>query len=326
MRKIDGVDIGYASDRVFPAVADLSEAFTRRMTLGMSFLDDALYGILPTDLILIGAKTGVGKTQICTQIAAAAALEGKKVVLLALEAEPREIEMRLLYTLEMQMYFADKERAPSEQIHYRFWRFGQMDLILQRYREKAIKLFREKYKNLITVYRKESFSVMHLYDVIDAAREEGVELIVLDHFSYLDIEDSKDMWQDQRKLIKQIRTLNVHSEIPFVVACHVRKDIDKLLPNIDDFEGTGHIGKNCTIAVMLQPAPNGYNPTTKVSETLCSIPKMRTGGMGNLIGVLQYSLRYQCYSPLYSLARVVGKSIENLPLEEYPDWAKKLQP
>ncbi|HND85068.1 MAG TPA: DnaB-like helicase C-terminal domain-containing protein, partial [Pseudobdellovibrionaceae bacterium] len=36
---------------------------------GISFLDGALDGILPNDLILIGAATGAGKTTLATQLA-----------------------------------------------------------------------------------------------------------------------------------------------------------------------------------------------------------------------------------------------------------------
>lgn len=323
MRKLIGVDIGYASDRVFSAVADLADAAISRTNLGVSFFDDALFGILPTDLILIGAKTGVGKTQICLTIAAEAALTGKRVCLIALEAEPREVEKRLLYTLEMQLYFQDKERYPSEQVNYRFWRFGQMDLVLEKYRAKALEIFREKYKNLITVYREENFDFMQLLDVLDVAKEEGCELVVLDHFSYIDIQDSKYIYEEQARLIKRIRTLNVSSEIPFVVACHVKKKIDNLIPGLDEFEGSGAIAKNCTVAIILQPLPDGYDHVNKVSATIASIPKMRTGGMGSVVGLLDYSIKYQSYSPYYSLAKVINKSVEKIPLEEYPDWAKK---
>ena len=40
------------------------------LSFGVHFLDCSLKGILPTDLIILGAKTGHGKTALATLIAA----------------------------------------------------------------------------------------------------------------------------------------------------------------------------------------------------------------------------------------------------------------
>jgi replicative DNA helicase len=55
---------------------------------GVTYLDAALKGICPNDLILIGATSGAGKTELCAQIARINAKLGKRVNYIALEAEP----------------------------------------------------------------------------------------------------------------------------------------------------------------------------------------------------------------------------------------------
>src|SRR5207302_723892 len=71
----------------------------RLLTFGVEFLDLMLGGIALFDLILIGAKTNRGKTELATIIATMNAARGKRVHYIALEAEDIEIERRTKYKL-----------------------------------------------------------------------------------------------------------------------------------------------------------------------------------------------------------------------------------
>ena len=63
----------------------LAEA-ERALKYHHAFLDDYLRAILPADLILIGAPTGLGKTDLALNIATTNALLGKRVHYFALAA------------------------------------------------------------------------------------------------------------------------------------------------------------------------------------------------------------------------------------------------
>ena len=69
------------------------------LKFGVSFVDDSLLGILPDDLILVGAPSGVGKTQFCVNLALANVSVGKRVHFFALEAGKYEIERRLKWQI-----------------------------------------------------------------------------------------------------------------------------------------------------------------------------------------------------------------------------------
>ena len=62
----------------------------RICTFGIAPLDDALIGILPNDLICIGADSGVGKSEIALDIALHNAYSGKKVGLYFIEGGAEE--------------------------------------------------------------------------------------------------------------------------------------------------------------------------------------------------------------------------------------------
>src|SRR5690348_4241502 len=75
------------------------EMAKRRLSFGVKFLDDALGGIAQKDIVLLGAKTGIGKTTMASIIAESNAEKGRHVHYFALEAEDREIERRIKFRI-----------------------------------------------------------------------------------------------------------------------------------------------------------------------------------------------------------------------------------
>lgn len=61
-------------------------------------IDRALLGMRPGQMIVIGARPGVGKTSFCLNLAVNAAAEGASVALFSLEMSKKEIAQRLLST------------------------------------------------------------------------------------------------------------------------------------------------------------------------------------------------------------------------------------
>lgn len=87
------------SDAVMQCFGNLDEqtkGTTGRIDTGMSDIDRMLGGMLPGNLIVIGARPGIGKTMFALTIAKNAALHGKKVLFHSLEMEASELAERLL--------------------------------------------------------------------------------------------------------------------------------------------------------------------------------------------------------------------------------------
>lgn len=318
------INIKPAIERVPNAICTIARSGLSILPLGIPFIDEALMGLLETDLMILGAKTGRGKTAMAVEIAKYLSKKRRKVTFIALEAEEDEIEMRLLYQIETGLFFRDEERMLGYIINYRNWRLGLLDVPLARYKNEAFMIFREHYATLTTVYRDKSFGFKELEETIDEVT--GVsDCVIIDHLHYLDIDDERDQYRAQSKLIKKIRSLNLFTKVPFILAAHLRKDIETLSPTEDDFMGSSDIGKNATIAMMIAPAPNGYNAQLQTQDTLISLPKTRTGGFGNLVGVLCFSIQHQRYTADFKLAKSSydGKKIEMLEENAWPDWAKK---
>ncbi len=91
---------------------------------GVQYLDRALSGIFPNDLIIVGAATGAGKSELATTIAIHNAELGNRVAFFALEAHHGEIELRTKFKLYARQMRERNMLPPS---------FGYEDFILGRY-------------------------------------------------------------------------------------------------------------------------------------------------------------------------------------------------
>lgn len=303
----------------------LDSSKTSLTEFGNPFLDDALTGLLPNDLCLIGAKSGVGKSQIATAIAGFnCSIRKKNTVFIALEAEPNEVEMRLRYSIEAGLFFKDQFRDRTISVSYRKWRLGFLQDAFRKYKEESIHLFTQRYGTLHTVYRTESYGVKDFERTLEEAKDFG-DLFILDHLHFFDLERQGQENSEVSAIMKKIRSLNLFYSKPFIVIAHLRKNIDTTVPSLEDFMGSSDIGKMCTVAVMLAKDPEGYDVKNQLQKTIISIPKARTGGLGNLVGCLDYSMQHQGYLPRYYLSRVLQfrdkEKIERIANEEIPDWA-----
>jgi replicative DNA helicase len=312
-----------STERVAGIPAKLEQAHNSKTDFGIPFLDDALTGLLPSDLMLVGAKTGRGKTALCVHLARVNAMKKKNVLFLALEAENDEIEMRLLYQIEAGLFFQDEQRDKAANVSFRNWRFGFLRESFKKYQIEAQFIFESRYKTLCTVYRQEAFTLNDLHRVIDRAKE-WADLVILDHLHYIDLVNNSEVNNETSQMIKKIRSLNTFYNKPFIVAAHLRKGVDGLLPQTEDFMGSSDIGKNSTLTLMVTPRPDGYSSVNQTFSTIFSIPKSRTGGIGSTVGLLEFSLRHQMYLSNYRLANVSYKNekVEVIDEKEYPSWAK----
>ena len=84
---------------------------------GIEYLDLATDGLSESDLCLIGAESGAGKTEISTLIAQSALKQQKKVYFFALEAEKYEMNKRIHFRIFSSLI--------ANKVHYRHFVRGK---------------------------------------------------------------------------------------------------------------------------------------------------------------------------------------------------------
>lgn len=312
-------------NRIGDADSHIFDARTITVNTGIAFIDLALRKILPTDLVLIGAKTGAGKTQILTQIAGHMSEQGRKVFYIALEAEQDEIEMRLRYQILVSKIKEDMVFAKLD-LSYRSYRLGELCDEMLKYGNQVDETFIKRFSKLHTMYPKVGFSHLELREVFEKARMDGAEVIFLDHIHFMEtLSGEQESNEGLTQIVKDIRRLNLEYEIPVITAGHLRKDFEKLIPTKEDFHGTSNLSKVSTICILIAKDPEGYDAVNGTQLTYFFIDKSRTGSFGNMIGCMWFATEDNVYREHVALGWAAPdfKNVTLLNLAQYPKWAMR---
>ena len=297
----------------------------RILSFGIPYLDHALTGIAPEDVILCSAKTGAGKTEAASTIGLSVARAGKRVHLFALEAGHLEIERRIKYRLISNLYYEgyNPSRRP---IRYQEWAAGLMDDVLGEYEKKAQERFEAETRNLFTFYKSGDFTGGDFLRVAARIAEE-TDLIILDHLHYVDSDDTNEN-AGYKKITKQIRDSALTHGKPVLVVAHVRKGdrySQQLVPGVEDIHGSSDISKIATKAFMLARAEDQPHEKKHISNTYIQVVKNRTdGSVCRYVAMVGFDLRTNTYCGDYDLFRPIdgGKAMAILSADETPYWAK----
>lgn len=309
------------------AVSQIEKTRGRRSTLlsfGVNYLDDSLDGILPNDLILIGAGSGAGKTELCCSIARHNVERGKRVHYLALEAEYGEIENRILYQMISNNFYNDVDRPRNVKLYYNKWLLGDYGNDIEKYEGEAASEFMRKFTSLFTFYKDKDFNSESLINSVMFAADE-TDLVILDHVHYMDWDDANENLA-LKSIAKTARDLSLSFGKPIILVSHLRKRDkwqDEMCPGLEEFHGSSDLYKIATKAFTI--AAGNYIGSGKY-ETYFRIVKNRiSGSVTRFMGKSIYKPSEGRYENSYEIGKSNqkrGDDFECINESERPDWAK----
>lgn len=302
----------------------------KELTFGVKFLDRALDGIVPRDVVLVGAESGFGKTDLLTICAMNNALGGKRVHYFALEPQPLEIERRIKFKMLARRVREDP-RTYGKTIDFSAWHSGRLDDVTGPHEEEVDAILREQLSTLHTFYRNERGGEFTPADFDRMARNitDETDLICLDHVHYFDHGDDEN--RGQKKTSIAIRDLVLQTGRPVVMAAHLRKRNSgskknaTLIPERDDFEGSSHLFKPVKKAILVAPAfidrPNAWTFPTFIAP----VKNTLDGSRCRYVGLVNFSIRSNTYGEKFTLVRMVknGTAFEDVKPHDLPDWAEE---
>jgi replicative DNA helicase len=295
----------------------------RELRFGVSFLDECLGGILPNDLVVLGAPTGTGKTQITAAIAQANASRGRKVKFFALEAETNEIEMRMLYRRLAHEFFLEAYRYRFAEVQHRLsyaaWYRGHLQDVFAPFEERVTNELAAEMATLSTSYLDAAFTLDDLRR--EVLSDPATQLVVVDHLDFVETGD-RDELRSAKEVMKGLRDIVLRSSIPVIVVAHLRKKDRHQgpVPGLEEFHGSSHITKLATKCVLMAPAPRDTGADPTLWETFMHAPKDRMGGATGYVAKLIYDIRMQAYQPRYVLGRIAGEEWSELAPDSTPSW------
>jgi replicative DNA helicase len=291
------------------------------LSFGVSFLDDALGGIYANDLIVLGAPTGVGKTQMATLIAKSNAEKGKRVLYFALEAEEYEIERRIKYQMICERYYSMCDR-PNIYLNYMDWYYGKLNSALSQI-EEELESIDKVYSTLSVYYRDNEFNEKEFQRIFLSLKSE-FDLVIIDHLHYFDYDDDNEN-RAVRSIVKAVRDTAQIAGKPVILISHIRKSdrrAKRLVPAIEDFHGSSDIGKIATKAITFAPNFEANEPNGR--QTYVSVTKCRVDGTRmRAIGLLMFNYTSQRYEHPYYVGKLNADETEYVACDPFqlPKWA-----
>lgn len=286
-------------------------------TFGISYLDDKLEGILRGDLILLGARSGAGKSTIADIIATHNARKGIKVTLMSLENFEGDNKLT-------KVFYKYCEITGNKDLTIRKFASGRFEKNLN-----ALKLAEEyadnEYRNINLINRQKGYTIENLFnDIISAVCKEDSKLVIIDHVDYLDKTISGESEIEHiTKVVRTIREAQYTFKVPVIAISHLRKPAfckdDVKIPSVDEFIGSSNKVKEATCVVMLAPdEETNIESQNNIKATWCCIRKLRMGGINNTCARIFFDISTGQYKEDYTIFKVnyTGTKVE--PLR--PTW------
>ena len=297
------------------------------ISFGISYLDDAM-PIMKTDLIVISAQSGSGKSEIAAHIAAKNAIGGKNVFFFALEAHEQEIQTRVSYKFAAKKYFDDtnRDRFP---VAYDLYISNTIDKRFMPYaiwgEEEAEKIYKNNFR---IAYRKsEKFGADEFIEAFKVLDVEA-DLIVCDHLQYFDY-DMGTEYASISRIIKAIRDMVLLHQVPVILVSHISTPDNRAKKIIADqyaLHGTSNIAKTATKIIIVDRDPTTDTKCAYRIPSLFRIAKNRfNSSTSRYVAKVIYNLDYNAYEGSYKLARLKNFDTELVDVleSERPHWAKQ---
>lgn len=293
---------------------------------GISYLDDALMQLLPNELMLVGAKTGKGKTELATTLAFQFSDMGKSVAFFALEADKWEIHRRLKYRKLAQMVmerFGSKVTFPR----FREWLLMGHQTEWHALEQEVDRELRVQASGLRIVYRGERY-LPEMFAKEMAALEHETDVFIVDHLHYFDT-TARTETEGLKQAIHAIRNASIYHGKPVILLAHLRKSertSKKTLPDLEDFHGHSDIVKVATTVLLMSPVPEDkVQGEIGKFPTYFHIAKCRTAAECTpYAAILGFDYRTNSYSAGYYLQK--ASFLEDpepiKTFRELPSWAK----
>ena len=269
---------------------------------GIKYLDDKLKGIRKGELVLIGARSGAGKSTVAEMIALHNAKRGVKTHLFSLENfEDDGFIKRLYYKYKeiTQDYFLRIEDFVCGD-----FKIDELKLI------EAEKLVYNEYENLEITSRQIKYDIKKLKEDMIRSVEGGTQFMVIDHLDYVDKDNPNENDNTYiSELMSTIRELQDLYKIPIVAISHLRKSanprFNPKVPSMDEFHGSSNKVKQATTVIMFAPDDeSNVGNETKKKLTWCCIRKNRLAGIDNKVARLSFNLTTGRYDDWYELCWV----------------------
>lgn len=291
---------------------------------GISYLDDAFGGICRNDLILLGGRSGIGKSELAAHIAMNAALAGKKVFYFGLEFAPLELNRRIIFKKLTQRYFADPDRVQGRP-DFLDWMLNKQEHLFEKYYRNVIAEI-DPIRNLLIRHRTSDFTLEDLERNIISERD--CDLFIIDHLHYFDFKEGENENAGAKRIMKAIANHVDKYQRPFIVVSHIRKGdrkSEQIIPTIEDFHGSSDIFKVATRTITIAPGKQVEGMPHIWSTYMWANKDRWAGARTNYCALTAFNSKKNTYEEKYEILKInrLGTETKTVTETEKPSWAAR---
>jgi replicative DNA helicase len=252
-----------AADILPSAVAKLGDRETGIMT-GYGMLDYMTNGFKSGNLVVIGARTSVGKTAFACNIASNMAADGNVVLMFSLEMSKDEVLGRMLLT---------KARKTRDSVL-----FGTADEIFQAQDEMA------KWKLFIDDRASPTVGQIHSAAYKVKQREGRLDCVFVDYIGLLKTvqRSGKSRQEEVSEVSRSMKLLAKEIGCPVVILCQLNRGLELnggRAPMLSDLRESGAIEQDADIVLLLH-RPWMHDKTEQEDAAELNVAKNRSGAVG----------------------------------------------
>jgi len=265
------------------ALFDRGEAITGVPT-GYIDLDQQLAGLQPSNLVIVGARPGMGKTSLALGMAAHAAVQGHRPVLLfSLEMSHLEITQRLLCSEAR----VDATRMRNGRLHESDWpkishaigRLGEAPIFIDDNPMTTVMDIRAKARRM-------------------KSREGGLGLIVIDYIQLMSGRTSAENRQvEVSEISRSLKILARELEVPVVALSQLSRNLEMRAdkrPVLADLRESGALEQDADVVMFIYRDELYNQDTTERDTAEIHVAKHRNGPTGvTTLAFLKHYTRFE---------------------------------
>lgn len=238
------------------------------LTTGFKGLDKVIFGLNPSDLILLAARPAMGKTSFALNMAVNACRRSQKnIVIFSLEMSCEQVVNRIL----------SSEAAVDSSI------FRSGDISSEQWRN----LFdAAEYLSKKNIYVDDS-PVITIPEIKSRLRRIGdLGLVVIDHLQLMTTgKKSDNRVAEVTELSRNLKVLAKELDVPVVTLAQLNRDLEKRddkRPKLSDLRESGSIEQDADVVLMLYREAYHNKESENVNTAECLVTKNRHGELGSI--------------------------------------------
>lgn len=312
---------------------------------GINALNNPLTGICNNELVVIGADSGAGKSELIIHLAKHNAMQGKRVALFFLEGGQMEA-MRRIKWKDITAKYYDQYAGEHLNMDYTKWTMNMIEDkngILAELDKQATQDYLDLYNDNLWICPikgtftmddfMQQFLTFHYLDEstlrskFEHISRFDVDLIIIDHLQYFSLAGKENEIAQTTQILRECKNISDQHNIPVVLVSHLRKKAkDRGLPGQEDFYGSSNIPKISTTSIMIIPVYEEHCIAEGVYPTIFRVVKSRAGVKENIAIKVNFDIDTRRYSDVYSLWQIDRNGLlSKKSLEEQkklPKWAR----